>query len=229
MKGGGDVRFSCLPHAPQSNRYRCLEWTLVRRCPNDHNPKVEQNPEHSQGDEDTCNGGIDRRHVLAQPAGEEEEGNLEHDREALDEEVEGPLLQSIALPLTICGALDRRPAGVPEVPIEPLLSQHCDECGKKRDQETRIHQPGDGDDLAGRAFLGGWDGGGFVRDGRLVEGEEDRAEEGCGLLVRIGLETRVDVDDEGRADGGEQTRLQGRVRLFMRANDKDHLRRSRWY
>ena len=127
----GDMGFSCLPCTAKSKGYWSLERTLVRRCPDNHNSKVEQNPEHSQGDEDTCNGGIDRCHVLAQPAGEEEEGNLEHDREALDEEVEGPLLQSIALPLTICGALDRRPAGVPEVPIEPLLSQHCDECGKK--------------------------------------------------------------------------------------------------
>jgi len=52
-----------------------------------------------------------------------------------------------------------------------------------------------------------WDGRSFVWDGRLVEGEKDRTEEGCGLLVRIGLETRVDVDDEGGADGGEQTCL----------------------
>jgi len=68
--------------------------------------------------------------VLAQSAGEEEERSLEHEREALDEEMEGPLLQPIALPLTICAALDRRAAGIPEVTVEPLLSQHRDECGK---------------------------------------------------------------------------------------------------
>ena len=58
-----------------------------------------------------------------------------------------------------------------------------------------------------------------------IEGEEDCAEEGCGLFVRIGLETRVDVDDEGRTDSGEQTRLQEWVRLLMRTNDKDDLRK----
>jgi len=207
MKGGSNVGFSCLPYTAQSNGYWCLEWTLVRRCPNDHNPKVEQNPEHSEGDDNTCNGSIDGRHVLTQSTSEEEEGSLEHDRETFDEEMEGPLLESIALPLTVSAAFDRRPAGVPEVPVEPLLSQHRDKCGKERDQETRVHEPGDGDDLAGRSLLDGRDSGRFVRDGRLVEGEKDRTEEGCGLLVRIGLETRVDIDDEGRTDGGEQTRL----------------------
>ena len=181
--------FSCLPYTAQTRRYWCLEWTLVRRCPNDHNHKVEQNPEHSEGNEDACNGGIDGCHVLAQSAGEEEERSLEHDWEALDEEMQGPLLQSIALPLTVCATLDHRPAGIPEVSVEPLLSQHRNECGKKRDQETRVHEPSDGDDLAGRILWDEWDGGGFVRDGRLVEGEEDHAEEGCRLLVRIGLET----------------------------------------
>jgi len=145
--------------------------------------------------------------VLAQSTSEEEKRNLEHDRETLDEAMEGPFLESVALPLTVCATLDRRAAGIPQVPIEPLLAQHCGECGKKRDQETRVHESSDGDDLAGRALLDRWDSGGFVWDGRLVEGEKDRAEEDCGLLVRIGLETRVNVDDEGGTDGGEQTRL----------------------
>ena len=166
--------------------------------------------------------------MLAQSTSEEEERNLEHDWETLDEEVEGPLLQSIALPLTVSAAFDRRPASIPEVPVEPLLSQHRDERGKKRNQETPVHQSSDGDDLAGRGLLGGWDGGGFVRDGRLIEGEENRAEEGCGLLVRIGLETRVDVNHEGGTDGREQARLQEWVRWLAGANNRDDLRRSRW-
>ena len=112
--------------------------------------------------------------------------------------MEGPLLQSITLPLTVSAALDGRPSSVSQVPVEPLLAQHRDECGKKRDHETRVHESSDGGDLAGRALSDGWDAGSFVWDDRLVEGEKDRAEEGQGLLVRIGLEPRVDVDDEGR-------------------------------
>ena len=56
------------------------------------------------------------------------------------------------------------------------------------------------------------DGRRVTRDGGLVEGEENGAEEGGGLLVRIGSEVGMDVDDEGRADGGEQTGLQEHVR-----------------
>ena len=92
---------------------------------------------------------------------------------------------------------------MPQISVEPLLPQHCDESGKQRDPQARVHEPGDGDDFAGRIFLGGWNSSGFVWDGGLVEGEEDRTEESCGLLIWIGLETRVDVDDERRADGGE--------------------------
>ena len=55
--------------------------------------------------------------------------------------------------------------------------------------------------------MDGRDGGGFIRDGGLVEGEKDHVEEGCRLFIRIGLEPRVDVDDEGGTNGGEQTRL----------------------
>ena len=51
--------------------------------------------------------------MLAQSASKEEERNLEHDRETLDEEMEGPLLESITLPLTVSAALDRRPPGIP--------------------------------------------------------------------------------------------------------------------
>ena len=92
---------------------------------------------------------------------------------------------------------------MPQVSVEPLLSQHRDECGEQRDHQARVHEPGDGDDLAWGAFLGGWNSRGLVRYSRLVEGEEDRAEEGCGLFVRIWLETRIDTNDEGGTDGGE--------------------------
>jgi len=37
---------------------------------------------------------------------------------------------------------------------------------------------------------------GYHQDGRLIDSDEDGAEEGSGLLVRIGLEVRMDVNDE---------------------------------
>ena len=104
--------FGCLPYAAESNGYRRLEWTLIRGCPNSDYSKVEQDSKHCEGDEDTCNRGIDGCHVLAQSTSEEEERDLEHNRETLDEEMEGPLLQSIALPLTVSATLNRRPASI---------------------------------------------------------------------------------------------------------------------
>ena len=56
-------------------------------------------------------------------------------------------------------------------------------------------------------FLNGWDGGGLTRNGGLVESEEDGSKKGGGLFVGIGLEIRMDVDDEGGADSREQASL----------------------
>ena len=114
--------------------------------------------------------------------------------------------------MTVSASLDHRPARILQVSIQPLLAQHRDKCREHGDYKTRIHEAGHGDDLAWWIFLGKWDGRGLTRDGGLIESEEDRAEEGGGLLVRIGLEVRMDVDDECGADGGEQTGLEEQVR-----------------
>ena len=93
-----------------------------------------------------------------------------------------------------------------------MLAQHRNECREHGDYETRIHERGHSDDFAGWIFPGRWDGRGLTRDGGLIESEENCAEEGGRLLVRIGLEVGMDIDDEGGADGGEQTGLQEQVR-----------------
>ena len=144
----------------------------------------------------------------AETTGEKEEGGLEHHREILDEEVQWPFLQSIAFALTVSASLDHRPARILQVSVQPLLAQHRDECGEHGYYQTRIHEAGHGDNLARWIFLGRWDG----RGGRLIETEDKCAEKGGRLLVWIGLEVRMDIDDEGRADGGEQTGLQEHVR-----------------
>jgi len=150
--------------------------------------------------------------VSTEAAGEEEEGSLEHQRKALDEGVERPFLQPVAFALPVPAALDHRAARIAQVPVHPLLPQHGDERGEKGDQQTCIHETGDSDDLARWVFLNRWDGRSLTGDGGLIESEEDGTEEGGGLLVGIGLEVRVDIDDKRRADGGEQTRLWEQVR-----------------
>ena len=109
---------------------------------------------------------------------EEEEGDLEYDRKALDEEVEMPLLESIAFTLTVSTTLDHRPARIPQVAVKSLFAQHREERGEQRDQEARIHESSGSDNITRRVCLDRWKGGGFVRDSGVVEGEKDCAEEG---------------------------------------------------
>ena len=127
-----------------------------------------------------------------------------------------PLRQPITFPLAISATLDHRSPKIPQVSGQPLLPQHREERGQQRDQETRIHQARCDNDIARRAPLDGQNGGGLVGSGRLVESEEDGLEEGSGLFVGVGPEIRVDVDDEGRADGSEQAGLREKVGWLTR-------------
>jgi len=99
--------------------------------------------------------------------------------------------------------LDHRPARIAQVSVQPLLPQHRDERREHGDYQTRVHETGDGDGLALRGLLDGWNGGGLTGNGGLIEGEEDGTEDGSGLFIWIGLEVRMDVDDKRRADGRE--------------------------
>ena len=101
-----------------------------------------------------------------------------------------------------------------------MLTQHRDECGEQGDHETRIHETSHGDDLARWVPLDRWDGRSVTRDGGLVESEEDRAEEGGGLFVGIGLEVLMGIDNESGTDCREQTSLQEQVRWPTRADDR---------
>ena len=105
-------------------------------------------------------------------------------------------IEPIALALTVSATLDHRPARIAQVSVQPLLPQHGNEGSKEGDQETRVHETGGGDDLAGWILLNRWNNGGLAGDGGLIESEEDCTEEGCGLLVWIGLKVGTNVDDE---------------------------------
>ena len=67
--------------------------------------------------------------MSAEPTGQEEEGYLEHDRKAFDEEVEWPFLESITLALMVSASLNHRPARMLQVPVQPLFSRHGNKCG----------------------------------------------------------------------------------------------------
>ena len=49
--------------------------------------------------------------------------------------------------------------------------------------------------------------GSVASEGGVVDLVDENAEEGGGLFTRVGLELRLDIEDEGSSDGGEQTSL----------------------
>jgi len=102
--------------------------------------------------------------------------------------VERPPLEPLQFPLTISTAVNRRPSRVPQETGEPLLAQHRDKRSQQRYQQTRIHETRRGDNLVGRAFVDGRNGGVFAWDSGLVQGEGNCSEESGRLFVRIGFE-----------------------------------------
>ena len=157
--------------------------------------------------------------MSTESAREKEERDLEHYRKAQNEEVQRPSLKPIAFALAISTTLNHRPAQVPQVPVEPLFPQHGDECGEQGGQKTCVHEASGRDDLVWWS-LGKRNDGGLAWDRGMIESEEDGAKEGHGLLVRVRPELRMDVDDERRADGREQTGLREQVREATRVNNR---------
>ena len=48
-----------------------------------------------------------------------------------------------------------------------------------------------------------WDGGSFISECRVVYLVDEDTEESGSLLTRVGLELRLNIEDEGGSDGGE--------------------------
>ena len=113
LQGGDDweegrcqARSDLRPQATQPGGSWRLKRTIVRRCARDDNSDVKQSSEYSQADQDTCDGDIDGRHISAEPGGEEEQCDLEHDGETFDEQVEWPFLEPVAFALTVSATVD---------------------------------------------------------------------------------------------------------------------------
>ena len=106
-----------LPQATQRDRRWRLEWAGVRGCASDGDPNVKQKPKAGEGKEGVSDGVVDGCHVPTEAAGEEKKCDLEHHRETLDEQVEWPFGEPVALPLTISATVDHGSSGVPQVSI----------------------------------------------------------------------------------------------------------------
>ena len=112
--------------------------------------------------------------------------------------VEVPGNDPVQLPLPILAALDGRPSHVNRcVFIQPLLPEHRQEGGKEGGGETCEEDSLDLDNSVGRARPL-WKGRRRVVSERCaISFVDEDTEEGRSLVVRVGLELGVDLDDEG--------------------------------
>ena len=62
---------------------------------------------------------------------EQQQCELKHHREALDGEAEVPLLETVQLPLSVPTLVGSRTSTVPEVQVDPLLSEHREKRGEE--------------------------------------------------------------------------------------------------
>ena len=121
--------------------------------------------------------------------------------------VEIPPDDTVQFPLPMLAALDGRPSHVDRrVSVQPLLAEHCKEGRKKGSSETCEEDCLNLDSRAwGTSPL--WDRRNVAAEGGVVNLVDEDTEEGRGLVVRIRLESGVDLDDEGGGYCRKQTGL----------------------
>ena len=121
--------------------------------------------------------------------------------------IEVPHDDPIELALTILATFDSGPSHVGLcISVEPLFAEHREEGGEKCGGETRVEYSLNLDYCV-RGTCPLWKGGSIVSEGGVVNLVDENTEESGGLITRVGLELRLDVDDESGSDGGEQTSL----------------------
>ena len=121
--------------------------------------------------------------------------------------VKAPHDDTVEFPLSVLATFNGSPSHIGRrVSVQPLLAKHRKEGREKCSGETGVKDGLDLDYRARRACPL-WEGGSVVSEGGVVDLVDEDTEESGGLITRVGLELRLDVDDEGRSDGGEQTSL----------------------
>jgi hypothetical protein len=87
-----------------------------------------------------------------------------------------------------------------------LLAEHSQEGGEEGSSETGEE---DGLNLDHRGRRSGplWKGGDIIAEGRVVDLVDEDSEEGGGFVVRVGSQLRINLNDKGGSDSGEQTSL----------------------
>jgi len=122
--------------------------------------------------------------------------------------VEVPGDDAVELPLPILASFDGGPTHVDRgISVQPLFAEHREEGGEERSAEACVQNRLDVYHPARRTGPRLWERGGATTEYCFIHRMNKDTEEGGGLFVWIRLKLRVDLDDERRSDGGEQTSL----------------------
>jgi len=186
---------------------RGLIWAAVRSCPCNDDEEVGESTERSHTKHNQPNGGVDPPQVLGEGASQQQQCSLQHQRERFQHVVEIPRHDPVQLSLTILAAFDGRPSHVDRsVSVQPLLPEHCEESGEERGGKAGVQ---DALNLDRRSWRAGplWQSGDIATEGGIVDLVDQDTKEGGGFFVWIRLELGVDLDDECRRHGREQTSL----------------------
>jgi len=134
------------------------ERTPIEERPCDHNPNIEQNAENCEGNDDPCDGSVDRPHVPRPSTGEKEKGDLEYDAVAL------------ALPIMF----DNRSTSVSELLVHclPSIATHA----TNNDMRRLVYRRSDIVTTSAGVHSTPGELGVFAWSDRLVEAEEGRSE-----------------------------------------------------
>jgi len=115
---------------PEDMGPRGLIWAARRGCPRDDEENVEDHPEGSGTDDNSCNGHVDIPKVAGQRATEQQERNLQHQWQGLHHMVKIPSDDATQFPLAILAAFYGSPSHAGRrVSIQPLLAEHREEGG----------------------------------------------------------------------------------------------------
>ena len=118
-----------------------------------------------------------------------------------------PSDDAVELPLPILASFDCGPSQVNRrVSVQPLLAEHREEGGEERNAEA-CEQNGLDVDYRTRRAGPLWERRDITAECCIVHRMNKDAEEGGGLFVGVRLKLGVDLGDERRRDGGEQTSL----------------------
>lgn len=188
-------------------RARSLIRAARRGRPRDNDENIEDDPERSGTKDGACDSHVNFPKVEGQSTTEQQERNLQHKWQGLHHMVKVPSDDTVQFPLAVLAAFYGGPSHVSRrVSIQPLFAEHREERRKKGDSETGVQYGLDMDDRLRRA--------GPLRNRRnfvtksgVVHLVKENSQESGGLFAWVWLESRVDLNDEGRSNGGEQTGL----------------------